>query len=168
MEGDGSRVDCWDARARSEDADQVEGSAAEIRTSSPIALRPARLPQVLDGFGEGELLAAEARHEAAAANRPARLHATQGVEKLSPRQRQTLARDDVPEDDAPTGQQLLRERFGQVLSLESVDVRQQRPAALGARPNPFRLAPSPPDTSPTRAGCRGRGSRSAPPRSHPR
>ncbi len=113
-----------------DDAGEVGGSAAATAISSNllasrgfaiaggvISARPAkgvisaRHAKGVDGLGEGELLAAEAGDEAAAAHVAAGLQATEDVEEFAPRWCVGLAGEEIAEEDAVAGEQHAGEGF---------------------------------------------------------
>ena len=90
---------------------RFSGSAAEtLRRGADVLIAP-NLAQQLDRLRPRELLADEARHEAAAANLSLRFHAAERDEQVAPRRRDGLARQQIAEHDAPAQQQLPRDRL---------------------------------------------------------
>ena len=120
-------------------------------------------------------------HEPSAADRAARLHPPQRPQHLAPRHREVLARQQVAEHDAPAREQLFGHRLGELVGLDRVGGREQRPAALRrpaaarrrrsrARPGRGASAASPVRTSwrsawnPSAVTNRGAPAPTAPPR----
>ena len=84
---DGLRVDGGQARARREDANEVQGvDGAQADDIAPF-LRTAHPPQGVDGLRTGLLLAVEAGDKAAAPHEAARLQAAQRPQHVAPGQR---------------------------------------------------------------------------------
>ena len=144
------------ARARHDDAGQVQRIDRGEAHGLARALAAARLAQRLDGVGQRVLLADEARDEAAAARGAARLDAAERPEDLAPRAGRGARAREVAEDDAPAREELLGDRLGERLDVDGAGGawrRQERPAALGAARARARAA--------RRAPGRGRAARLA-------
>ena len=90
---------------------RFSGSAADnVGRGADILIAP-DLAQQLDRFRPRKLLADEARHEPSAANLALRFHAAERDEQIAPRRRDRLAREEIAEHDAPSQQQLPRNRL---------------------------------------------------------
>src|SRR5262249_28458692 len=79
------------------------------------------LPKQLDRFRTRKLLADEAGDESTAANLSLSLHAPERDEKIAPCGCNALARKQVPEHDAPSQQQLPRDRLQRRLTDDRAD-----------------------------------------------
>ena len=89
---------------------------------------------MVDRFGQSELLADEAGDEATAPDQTARFESPQCPQQVSPRHRQRLVREKVPEDHSPAGKQLPGDGLRKVVRILTLScLGQQRPAPFPAR-----------------------------------
>jgi hypothetical protein len=131
---DGRRDHRGHARARREDADEVQRIGRREHDALARARHPAHRAQRVDRARPRVLLAREARDEAPAARDAARLEPAQREQDLAPREREVLAREHVVEDHAPAREQLLGDALGVLVGLlpAAAPTSAQRPCA--ARP----------------------------------
>ncbi len=94
--------------------ERFSGSAAESRTSSPFSGCAGR-GAVRPRLGQSILLAGKPGYEPAPSDQPPGLETTQSPEYFAPRHGQVLVTGQVPEDDAPAGQELAGDVFGQLV-----------------------------------------------------
>ena len=105
---------------------RLSGSAADSCTTTPSSGRRGDGPQLLGGLGQGELLAGEAGDITRPEHHAPRLEPPQRPEDVAPGDRERLAQSQVPEDDAPAGEQLAGDRLGELVG--------SRPASAASRP----------------------------------
>ncbi len=94
---------------------RFSGSAALMRTVSPLARGAPDAPQPVDRLGQCVLLADEARDEAASAHQSSRLAKAERAEHVAPRDREALAGRDLAKHDAVARQELLRDAVGDLV-----------------------------------------------------
>jgi len=102
--------DGWDAVAGDDDAGKVNGIRSS-QSDDGEAVASAGGAEGFDGCGEGVLLAAEAREEAAATDFAAGLQAAEDVEEVAPFWGVGLAGEQVAEEDAVAGEEHAGEGF---------------------------------------------------------
>src|SRR5713101_10042728 len=88
------------ARAGRDDAREVERIAGREPDDLPARGIPAHRAKGVEGFGQGELLADEAAHDAPAAQLAPHLQATVDAQQVPPGWRAGLALQEIAEDDA--------------------------------------------------------------------
>ena|SRR5579875_211470 len=129
-----------DALAGNHDSDEI-GRVGSCNRDDAIGVPMPCGAKRLDGFGQCELLAAEARDEAASTDLSARLKATQDADEIAPAWSVRLAREQIAEEYTVTGKKLAGEGFKRSIGAtglldargRTVEVRgKQRPPAGGA------------------------------------